>query len=200
MTVTFPLTVMVECPSGSTVHSCAELPVYDGGWQPRPTSEPAAPVTLRPTVIVDGALCASSTAPAATFTLPTTLITASAAYRARARDRDAGVVPRRDLTTGAGVRHRRSRAGTVSHRRSTRERERSRNGKSPQNLEPHCFPHEHYLSFEAATGPSRCLHPTPPCAKVYVKTRKQLTRKADPWFAPRQQRHVDRANVSPYAA
>ena len=78
MAVTFPLTVMVECPSGSTTHSCAELPVYEGGWQPRPTSEPAAAVTLRPTVIVDGALCASSTAPAATFTFPTTLITASA--------------------------------------------------------------------------------------------------------------------------
>src|SRR6478609_9148177 len=78
MAVTFPLMVMVECPSGSTAHSCAELPVYDGGWQPRPTSEPAAPVTLRPTVMVDGALCASSLAPSAMFTLPTTLITASA--------------------------------------------------------------------------------------------------------------------------
>src|SRR5680860_1534941 len=73
---TYPLTVMVECPPGSTAHSCPELPVYEGGWQPRPRSEPAAAVTLRPTVIVDGALCASSTAPARTFTFPTTLITA----------------------------------------------------------------------------------------------------------------------------
>src|SRR6185369_8394122 len=56
LTVMFPLTVIVECPFGSTVHSCAELPVYEGGWQPSPTSEPEAPVTLRPTVIVDGAL------------------------------------------------------------------------------------------------------------------------------------------------
>ena len=78
LTVMFPLTVIVECPFGSTVHSCAELPVYEGGWQPSPTSEPEAPVTLRPTVIVDGALCAFSTAPAATFTLPTTRMTASA--------------------------------------------------------------------------------------------------------------------------
>ena len=79
VTVTFRLTVMVECPSGSTMHSCAEFSVNDGGWQPKPTNEPAAPVTLRPTVIVDGALCASSVAPAATFTLPTTRIAASAA-------------------------------------------------------------------------------------------------------------------------
>ncbi len=34
--------------------------------------EPEPPVNLRPMVIVDGALCASSTAPAATLTLPTT--------------------------------------------------------------------------------------------------------------------------------
>src|ERR1019366_5077504 len=39
---------------------------------PRPRSEPRAAVTLCPTVIVDGLLCASSTAPEATFTLPTT--------------------------------------------------------------------------------------------------------------------------------
>ena len=59
-------------------HSCAELPVNEGGWQPRPRSESAAAVTLRSTVIVEGALCASSMAPASTFTFPTTWITASA--------------------------------------------------------------------------------------------------------------------------
>src|SRR6478752_1690662 len=36
----FPLTVMTECPVGSTLHSCAEFPVYDRGWQPRPMVEP----------------------------------------------------------------------------------------------------------------------------------------------------------------
>ena len=71
-------------------------------------------------------------------------------YVAHTRNRDAGVVPRGDagevprgeITTGAGVRRRR-RTGRGSHRRPARERERSRNGKDPQNPEPHCFPHEH---------------------------------------------------------
>ena len=47
------------------------------GRQPRPRSEPEAAVTLCPTVIVDGTLCASSAALAATITLPMTVITAS---------------------------------------------------------------------------------------------------------------------------
>jgi hypothetical protein len=46
--VTLPWTVMVECPSGSTLHAWAELPVYDGGWHPRARIDPAAAVTLRP--------------------------------------------------------------------------------------------------------------------------------------------------------
>ena len=52
------------------------MPMEFVGWQPMPSNEPAPAVTLRPTVIVDGALCASSTAPAATLMLPVTLITA----------------------------------------------------------------------------------------------------------------------------
>ncbi len=52
------------------------MPMESFGWQPMPSNEPAPAVTLRPTVIVDGALCASSTAPAATLMLPVTLITA----------------------------------------------------------------------------------------------------------------------------
>src|SRR5450755_1294270 len=76
--VTFPLTVMVVCPAGSTAHGTpANMPIEFVGWQPRPRNEPEAAVTLCPTVIVDGALCASSTAPGATLMLPTTLITAS---------------------------------------------------------------------------------------------------------------------------
>ena len=76
--VTFPWTVMVVCPVGSAAHGTpANLPIVFVGWQPRPRSEPAPAVTLCPTVIVDGALCASSTAPGATSMLPTTLITAS---------------------------------------------------------------------------------------------------------------------------
>jgi hypothetical protein len=51
--------------------------VYDGGWQPKATNEPASAVTLCPMVIVDGAVCASRTAPEATF--PVTLMTACAA-------------------------------------------------------------------------------------------------------------------------
>jgi hypothetical protein len=42
-------------------------------------AEPAPAVTLCPTVIVEGALCASNNAPGATSTLPVTLITASVA-------------------------------------------------------------------------------------------------------------------------
>ena len=95
-------------------HGCPVVCPGGLGRQPRPRSEPGPAVTSCPTVIVDGALCASSTAPAATFTLPTTVITASGATAAGARHRDAGVDPRRDadevprgeITTGARIRPR----------------------------------------------------------------------------------------------
>ena len=78
--VTLPLTVMVERPSAyASTHGCPDFPTPGGpgklGWQPRPKSEPAAAVTLRPTVIVDGTLCASNTAPAKTLRFPTMLYT-----------------------------------------------------------------------------------------------------------------------------
>ena len=80
MAVTFPWTVIVVCPVGSTAHGTpANMPIVLVGWQPMPRVEPEAAVTLCPTVIVDGALCASSTAPGATLMLPRTLITASGA-------------------------------------------------------------------------------------------------------------------------
>ena len=75
--VTFPLTVMTEWPSGSTVQGWAEFWTRDRGWQPSPTTEPAAAVTFLPTVIVAGALCASKYAPGATFRFPATWMTAS---------------------------------------------------------------------------------------------------------------------------
>src|SRR6516165_4008337 len=63
--VTFPSTVMVVRPVGSAAHGTpANMPIEFVGWQPRPRNEPGAAVTLCPTVIVDGALCASSAAPA----------------------------------------------------------------------------------------------------------------------------------------
>ena len=41
--VTFPSTVMMVCPSGSTAHGTpANLPIVFVGWQPMPRSEPAA--------------------------------------------------------------------------------------------------------------------------------------------------------------
>ena len=148
--VTFPLTVMVVCPVGSAAHGTpANLPIVFVGWQPMPRSEPAAAVTLCPTVIVDGALCASSTAPAATLMLPTTLITASGRYVADAGDRDAGVVPGWDVTTGARVRHRAWRGG---HRRSSRERERRRNGEGSQDPEACPLLHEHYPFSRSPAG------------------------------------------------
>ena len=76
---TLPLTVMVECPSGSSLHGCAELPTSALGWQPRPTRDPVPPVTLPPTVMVAGALSASKLAPAATSRLPRMVIVAPTA-------------------------------------------------------------------------------------------------------------------------
>ena len=61
--VTLPLTWIVECPVGLTVHAWPELPTRDGGWHPSPSNEPRSAVTLPPTSMVDGAFCASSAAP-----------------------------------------------------------------------------------------------------------------------------------------
>src|SRR6476469_6359145 len=78
--VTFPLTVMVVCPAGSAAHGIpANMPIEFVGWQPSRRNEPEAAVTLCPTVIVDGALCASNKPPGATAMLPVTLITAPVA-------------------------------------------------------------------------------------------------------------------------
>ena len=92
--VTFPLTMMCEWsrPSGSTAHSCAEFPVSEGGWQPRPSSEPAATVTLRPTVIAEGALCASRVGTGPDVHVPDYADHGIGRYGAGARDRDAAVV------------------------------------------------------------------------------------------------------------
>src|SRR5436190_18741814 len=69
--VTFPLMVITEAWSGSLVHGWKKWAPF--GWQPRPTREPAPAVTFLPTVIVDGELWASKTAPAATLRFPTML-------------------------------------------------------------------------------------------------------------------------------
>ena len=66
--------------NGSTRHEGIEgwLWTSAGGWQPRPTMEPAPAVTFLPTVMVAGALWASKKAPGATLMLPETAMTAPA--------------------------------------------------------------------------------------------------------------------------
>src|SRR5579863_2579623 len=77
----FPLTVIRDLaadglPFEGSTHGCPV--VWSGGFgrQPRPRSEPNAAETSPPTVSFDANVCASSTEPAVTFTLPTTSIAA----------------------------------------------------------------------------------------------------------------------------
>src|SRR4051812_10644626 len=85
VSLTFPLTVIADEAVGSVAHGWPACGCGSpgsscpSGRQPRARNEPAPAVTLCPTVIVEGALWASSAAPGATLMLPVTLITASGA-------------------------------------------------------------------------------------------------------------------------